>query len=245
MSEFEDNLWLSVVREHGDELARTGRLVHKHRRAPRPQLLAGTTVGLAAVGDRGGVAARRVDQLAGVRGDPQPRRHGHGQPDEAVGDRRRQQKARGDGRAGADPGLAKQPADVCLPGRHRADDHVRPGQHPQAPAAGDHRLANRAPAMPRLSTPTPATAKLAPRVVATRAPAPYPVATTTTWFGCIPVAARFGRIRVARAITWFGCLARDSEVMPACVQPGPPPRTPAVRGNTRYTAKGSAGHRLK
>ena len=25
------------------------------------------------------------------------------------------------------------PADVCLPGRHRADDHVRPGQHPQAP----------------------------------------------------------------------------------------------------------------
>jgi hypothetical protein len=49
MSEFEDNLWLSVVREHGDELARTGRTVHKHRRAPRPQLLAGSTVGLAAM----------------------------------------------------------------------------------------------------------------------------------------------------------------------------------------------------
>ncbi len=49
MSEFEDNLWLSVVREHGDELARTGRTVRKHRRAPRPQLLAGTTVGLAAM----------------------------------------------------------------------------------------------------------------------------------------------------------------------------------------------------
>jgi hypothetical protein len=49
MSEFEDNLWLSVVREHGDELARTGRTVHKHRRVPRPQLLAGTTVGLAAM----------------------------------------------------------------------------------------------------------------------------------------------------------------------------------------------------
>jgi hypothetical protein len=48
MSEFEDNLWLSVVREHGDELARTGRTVHKHRRAPRPRLLAGSTVGLAA-----------------------------------------------------------------------------------------------------------------------------------------------------------------------------------------------------
>ena len=49
MSEFEDNLWLSVVREHGDELARTGRTVHKHTWAPRPQLLAGTTVGLAAI----------------------------------------------------------------------------------------------------------------------------------------------------------------------------------------------------
>ena len=49
MNEFEDNLWLSVVREHGDELARTGRTVHKHRRAPRPQLLAGSTVGLAAM----------------------------------------------------------------------------------------------------------------------------------------------------------------------------------------------------
>lgn len=49
MSEFEDNLWLSVVREHGDALARTGRTVHKHRRAPRPQLLAGSTVGLAAM----------------------------------------------------------------------------------------------------------------------------------------------------------------------------------------------------
>ena len=49
MSEFEDNLWLSVVREHGNELARTGRTVHRHRRAPRPQLLAGSTVGLAAI----------------------------------------------------------------------------------------------------------------------------------------------------------------------------------------------------
>jgi hypothetical protein len=48
MSEFEDNLWLSVVREHGDELASTGRLVHTHRRAPRLRLLAGSTVGLAA-----------------------------------------------------------------------------------------------------------------------------------------------------------------------------------------------------
>jgi hypothetical protein len=48
MSEFEDNLWLAVVREHGDELARTERTGH-HRRATRPQLLAGTTAGLAAM----------------------------------------------------------------------------------------------------------------------------------------------------------------------------------------------------
>jgi len=49
MSEFEDNLWLSVVREHGDELARTERIAYSHRRASRPQLLAGTTAGLAAM----------------------------------------------------------------------------------------------------------------------------------------------------------------------------------------------------
>lgn len=48
MSEFEDNLWLTVVREHADELARTER-TGQHRRATRPQLLAGTTVGLAAI----------------------------------------------------------------------------------------------------------------------------------------------------------------------------------------------------
>jgi len=49
MSEFEDNLWLAVVRDHGDELARTERAAHTHRRASRPQLLAGTTAGLAAM----------------------------------------------------------------------------------------------------------------------------------------------------------------------------------------------------
>jgi len=49
MSEFEDNLWLTVVREHGHELARTERTAHTHRRASRPQLLAGTTLGLAAM----------------------------------------------------------------------------------------------------------------------------------------------------------------------------------------------------
>jgi hypothetical protein len=49
MSEFEDNLWLAVVREHGNELARTERTAHTRRRASRPQLLAGTTAGLATI----------------------------------------------------------------------------------------------------------------------------------------------------------------------------------------------------
>jgi len=49
MSEFEDNLWLAVVREHGDELARTKRTADTPRRASRRQLLAGTTAGLAAM----------------------------------------------------------------------------------------------------------------------------------------------------------------------------------------------------
>jgi hypothetical protein len=47
MSEFEDKLWLAVVGDHADELARAERAGH-HRRAGRPQLLAGTAVGLAA-----------------------------------------------------------------------------------------------------------------------------------------------------------------------------------------------------
>jgi hypothetical protein len=49
MSEFEDNLWLAVVRAHGNELSRIERAAHAHRRASRPQLLAGTTAGLAAM----------------------------------------------------------------------------------------------------------------------------------------------------------------------------------------------------
>ena len=50
MSEFEDNLWLLVMREHGDELARASGTMPTHRRATRGQLLAGTTVGVAALG---------------------------------------------------------------------------------------------------------------------------------------------------------------------------------------------------
>jgi hypothetical protein len=49
MSEFEDNLWVTVVREHGDELACTERTAHRHKRASCPRLLAGTTAGLAAM----------------------------------------------------------------------------------------------------------------------------------------------------------------------------------------------------
>ncbi len=48
MSEFEDKLWLEVVREHGQDLTRARRPVRRHRRATSSQLLAGTTVGAAA-----------------------------------------------------------------------------------------------------------------------------------------------------------------------------------------------------
>lgn len=47
MSEFEDNLWRDVVREHGDDLAQT-KWPPPRRRQPRPRVLAGTTVVLAA-----------------------------------------------------------------------------------------------------------------------------------------------------------------------------------------------------
>lgn len=49
MSEFEDNLWIAVLRDRGDELARATRTARQQRRASRPQLLAGTTVVLAAM----------------------------------------------------------------------------------------------------------------------------------------------------------------------------------------------------
>ena len=49
MSEFEDNLWLDVLSEHGDALARGGRSARKHRPVARALLLTGGTVGLAAV----------------------------------------------------------------------------------------------------------------------------------------------------------------------------------------------------
>jgi hypothetical protein len=47
MSEFEDNLWLEVVRNHAGELVRAGRPARRHLRAVRSQALAGATVVLA------------------------------------------------------------------------------------------------------------------------------------------------------------------------------------------------------
>src|SRR5438309_1394052 len=46
MSEFEDNLWRDVVREHGDDLTRMSWPPPNHRR-PRRRVLAGTTAVLA------------------------------------------------------------------------------------------------------------------------------------------------------------------------------------------------------
>ena len=90
MSEFEDKLWLEVVREHGHELAA--------RRATTPQAQTGDPPSAARRyyrrcgrnRDRGGLAARRVDQPASVRGFPQRRRHGHREPEAAIGDRWRE-----------------------------------------------------------------------------------------------------------------------------------------------------------
>jgi hypothetical protein len=49
MSEFENNLWLDVLSEHGDALARGGRSPRKHRPVTPALLLTGGAVGLAAV----------------------------------------------------------------------------------------------------------------------------------------------------------------------------------------------------
>ena len=48
MSQFEDNLWGSVVDRHGAELARADARVAARARRTRPRLLAGTTAGVAA-----------------------------------------------------------------------------------------------------------------------------------------------------------------------------------------------------
>jgi hypothetical protein len=50
MSEFEENLWQDVVREHGQDLAKAGSVAARRRRPARPRLLAGTSLGLAGVG---------------------------------------------------------------------------------------------------------------------------------------------------------------------------------------------------
>lgn len=51
MSEFEEKLWLQVVRVHGDDLlAGPGTVAHRRAPGSRRQLLAGTTGGLAAIG---------------------------------------------------------------------------------------------------------------------------------------------------------------------------------------------------
>ena len=76
MSKFEDHLWTEFVREHGDAVARlSGPTVRHPHRGPR--LIAGTGVGRGRGRRGGGARARGDEHHAGVRGDPQPRRHGH------------------------------------------------------------------------------------------------------------------------------------------------------------------------
>jgi hypothetical protein len=50
MSEFDDNLWQEIVREHGQDLADASGAAAKRSRPARPRLLAGTSLGLAGVG---------------------------------------------------------------------------------------------------------------------------------------------------------------------------------------------------
>jgi hypothetical protein len=50
MGEFKDRLWSELVREHGDELARTSRRPAGARRRVRSRVVAGTSVGLVALG---------------------------------------------------------------------------------------------------------------------------------------------------------------------------------------------------
>jgi hypothetical protein len=50
MSEFKERLWRDLKREHGSKLAQISRPAAGRARYPRPRLLAGTTVGLAAIG---------------------------------------------------------------------------------------------------------------------------------------------------------------------------------------------------
>lgn len=50
MGKFTDRLWRELVQAHGDELAKIKRPAGKRGRMARPQLLAGTFVGLAGVG---------------------------------------------------------------------------------------------------------------------------------------------------------------------------------------------------
>jgi hypothetical protein len=50
MSEFDDNLWQEIVREHEQDLADASAAAARRSRRARPRLLAGTSLGLAGVG---------------------------------------------------------------------------------------------------------------------------------------------------------------------------------------------------
>jgi hypothetical protein len=68
MSQFEDNLWRSVVDRHGDDLARADALVATQARRARPRLLAGASVAVAAAA----TAATAVTLLLGAAASPPP-----------------------------------------------------------------------------------------------------------------------------------------------------------------------------
>ena len=124
MSEFEDNLWLEIVREHGQRAGpcRAAGPQAKTRDPPpaarRHHRRSGRNRG------RDRVAVQRVDQPRGVRGYSQPDGTVTVNLMQAIGDRRGESKACRDGGAGTDRGAGEVPAEARLPGWSRADDHI-------------------------------------------------------------------------------------------------------------------------
>ena len=120
MSKFEDHLWREFVREHGDPLTQMSRPTATHTRRARPTLVVGTGLGLAGAGGLVALPPRRDDHLAGVRGDPQPRRHVHHLDPPVQRHRRREREAA--------PGRGQGPGDAAAAGGLAMHDHGRPAR---------------------------------------------------------------------------------------------------------------------
>ena len=84
MSNFKDRLWRDLVREHGAQLAQIDGTAARHGRRARARVLAGTTVGLAAVGTTLALVLARGEHDPGVCSDSQSQWHGHHRAPQAI-----------------------------------------------------------------------------------------------------------------------------------------------------------------